>query len=285
MNTQKGEPRKIHVILSRVWLVTIAVVVLLIALIQIVYGQAGRADRSTVITNARNGQTDSLPVLVKDINSGTLASSPSYLVVANKTVYFAADDGLHGNELWKSSGSLTDTLLVMDIYTGTTGSNPVNLINVQGVLFFVANDGIHGSELWRSDGTVTGTHMVKDIYTGTIGSDPRELMSAEDTLFFVADDGVHGQSTYGFRGYTVWRSDGTPEGTVMVGGFRYYETPYYLTEVKGTLFFNSDGPYGSESYKSNGTPGSVVLVKDIRPGYCWIGNFYDLCSSSPKALT
>src|SRR4051812_28875939 len=43
--------------------------------------------------------------------------------------------------------------------------------------------------------------------------------------------------------------------------------PGELTNVNGTLFFTaSDGPYGIELWKSDGTPGGTVMVCDIVPG-------------------
>jgi hypothetical protein len=39
-------------------------------------------------------------VLFKDINPGTMASSPFALANTGGKVYFQADDGAHGIELW-----------------------------------------------------------------------------------------------------------------------------------------------------------------------------------------
>ena len=78
------------------------------------------------------------------------------------TLFFAASDGIHGSELWKTDGTASGTVLVKDIDPGSAGSNVKGIVNVNGTLYFSANDGTHGTELWkvRADGSVV---MVDDI--------------------------------------------------------------------------------------------------------------------------
>src|SRR5262249_16008119 len=113
--------------------------------------------------------------LVRDINLGG-DSTPQGLTDVNGTLFFAANDGVHGTELWKSDGTLTGTVMVKDINVGALGSAPQNdvypngsgyfpLAAVNGAVYFMATDGTHGYELWRSDGTDAGTVQVTDLYT------------------------------------------------------------------------------------------------------------------------
>ena len=99
----------------------------------------------------------------KDINpSGD--SKPTNFTDVGATLYFTADDGTHGRELWKSDSG-GGTAMVADINAGGD-SNPRALTNINGTLYFVADDGSSGAELWKSDGSGAGTVRVADINTG-----------------------------------------------------------------------------------------------------------------------
>jgi ELWxxDGT repeat protein len=210
--------------------------------------------------------------LLKDIGQGSVSGSPSFLTDINGTLFFAADDGINGRELWKSDGTSAGTILLKDVSSGINESFLNSFINVNGTLFFVADDGINGKELWKSDGTSAGTILVKDVAAGPIGSDPIGLINVNGTLYFNADDGINGSE--------LWKSDGTSSGTILVkdiisgplGPF-----PESLTNLNGTLFFvANDGSNGVELWKSDGTSLGTIIVKDISPG---INNSY------PSALT
>src|SRR6266576_2726596 len=56
--------------------------------------------------------------MVADVYPGNLSSNPTSLTNVNGTLYFIADDGVHGRELWKSDGTPQGTTLVRDINPG-----------------------------------------------------------------------------------------------------------------------------------------------------------------------
>jgi ELWxxDGT repeat protein len=200
--------------------------------------------------------------LLKDINPGAPSSNICYLTNVSNTLFFAANNGVNGMELWKTDGTEAGTQLVKDINPGSFSSSIGYLIGVHNTLFFVANNGTNGTELWKSDGTTAGTVMVKDIRAGNLGSNPSALADVNGTLFFAADDGV--------KGVELWKSDGTTAGTVMVkdiAPFSGCSYPQSLADVNGTLFFSAtDGVKGMELWKSDGTVAGTVMVQDIWTG-------------------
>ena len=145
-------------------------------------------------------------VMVKNINPGAanMTDFDPLFTNINGTLYFVANDGVHGYELWKSRGTPASTVLVKDI--NAEGNPPstiyyTNLTNVNGRLFFVVDDGIHGQELWVSDGTAGGTQLVKDIFpdgNGAMAGLDAELTAVDNRIFFHANDGVHGDELWAY---------------------------------------------------------------------------------------
>ena len=169
--------------------------------------------------------------LFKDINPGVSDGEPYYLTVCDGLLYFWANDGTHGYELWVSDGTADGTVLVKDINAGAVNSNIRCLTAYNDLLYFRADDGTNGTELWVSDGTADGTTQVKDINVGG-SSSPDFLTVYNGLLYFGANDGVNGEE--------LWVSDGTAAGTTLVddlvagGGSSY---PYSLTVYDGNLYF------------------------------------------------
>jgi len=56
---------------------------------------------STIVVFGAEQRTPASPYLVKDINIATEPSDPMRLVDVGGVLFFVADDGVHGLELWK----------------------------------------------------------------------------------------------------------------------------------------------------------------------------------------
>jgi ELWxxDGT repeat protein len=210
-------------------------------------------------------------VLVKDIRPGFYGSYAGGFTESNGTLFFGADDGIHGGELWKTDGTATGTVMVKDIYAQTPngenrGSNPSQLTDVNGILYFSATDELYTGQLWRSDGTAAGTSMIKQFdppanYPGT--GPVLDLTNVNGTLFFTAVDGANGRE--------LWTSDGTAAGTVRVKDLNPAGVSASILDsvaVGDTFFFSASGDSatGNELWKSDGTTAGTGLVKDIYSG-------------------
>ena len=144
---------------------------------------------------------------VKDINSGVAgaSSSPADLTVSGNQLFFTADDGINGRELWVSDGSV-DSAQLLEIRSGAESSSPTNLTDVGGTLYLSANNGSNGVEPFMSDGTIGGTAMVANLNSGD--SNPNGFVQVGASVYFSAFVTATGRELY--------RTDGTPAGTSLV---------------------------------------------------------------------
>lgn len=205
-------------------------------------------------------------VMVKDIRAGQNSSNPSSLTLINGTLFFTANDGVHGVELWKSDGTESGTKMVKDIRLNNNSEydEPRNLTSYNGKLYFSAKNNTDGYELWTSDGTETGTFMIKNINPIVDrGSDLSDFFVFNDALYFIADDGINGTE--------LWKTDRTESGTKMFKNINPYSTGLnygneFLVLNNQFYFFANNGTNGFELWKSNGTESGTIMVKDIRIG-------------------
>ncbi len=205
--------------------------------------------------------------ILKDIAPGPQNGHQGFLgfrmVSDGAVVYFQANDGVSGSELWRSDGTAAGTQLVADIVPGADSSNPTPVTIFNGIVYFEANDGVHGDELWRSDGTPEGTWLLKDLFPGPDGggrlvSDSTAVLDSQ--MYFTGA---------GPEGAELWRTDGTTEGTVLVADLRpeFGSQPTWIVEINDRLYFAADTlPSGRELWTSDGTAAGTMVAADIIPG-------------------
>src|SRR5687768_1139096 len=126
------------------------------------------------LTAGSVGAGESDAYLVKDLRQGS-NSLPQGLTAVGNRVFFSANDGVKGRELFVSDGTYAGTKRVKDIYTGKGSSNPSELTALGNLLVFIARDGVNGPGIYASDGTAAGTRRLA----------PRRYTCTEES-FFVA---------------------------------------------------------------------------------------------------
>lgn len=109
------------------------------------------------------------PRLVVDLVPGATSSNPVILGPSGRPseLLVAMDDGVRGNELWRTDGTATGTTLVTELVPGPAGATIRSADRDGRECWFVADRG-QGDELWRSDGTASGTTMAFAI--GALGA-------------------------------------------------------------------------------------------------------------------
>ncbi|NEQ27079.1 MAG: hypothetical protein F6K28_50325, partial [Microcoleus sp. SIO2G3] len=237
--------------------------------------------RVNAIDRNEPGGNDPTPPPVTDlfrsINDGRDSSDPTDLLVADNFLYFAADDGVNGRELYRTNGRGNNLTRIDINRTGRgAGSDPRDLVNINGTIYFSATNGVTGRELYRITNTANQATLVQDINPGADDSNPRGLINFNNVLYFAAT---------GVLGRELYRSDGTENGTFRVVDINPgsdSSNPTDFAVVGDRLYFAANnGLNGRELFSSNGTQENVALVADINTSG-GLGN--DAVSSVPTDL-
>lgn len=196
------------------------------------------------------------------LSSGS--SSPENFFQAGSVLFFSADNGIHGKELWWTDGTIAGTDEVVDVMSRTTSSNIGRILVGNSFMAFGAEEAPNGYEVFVSDGTAAGTHITMNVDpTGDGFQD--EFAVNGNWVFFSAYE-----ATYGIE---LWKSDGANTQLVMDIDTTGDSEPYaFATAGAWTYFTAYTSGEGYELWKTDGT--TTAMVKDIAPG---------TSSSYPKA--
>jgi len=194
--------------------------------------------------------------LVKDIGPGGDSANINFLTNLNGALYFFAGNGSEYG-LWTSDGTEEGTVWV----TGLSGSSPaLPPLRIGGTLYFSAVS-INNGELWATDGTAQGTRLVKawGPDTGYPASNPGQLADVGGVLYFNNRTQVDPQQM------TLWRSDGTTDGTVPVA---QSVNMAEIAGLNGLALFAAGDALNYSLVVTDGTPAGTQALRtfDFGPG-------------------
>jgi ELWxxDGT repeat protein len=182
------------------------------------------------------------------------AMEPGFVRVGNTSFFLILNRKGFEAEVWRTDGTLAGTGRALRL------PQPGQLFSFRGSLYLTAVvPGNPNGEraLWRVD---DGKPPLL-LHTLRYGAAP-SFTPLGNQLLFTAEADAHGSE--------LWRTDGTPEGTVLVRDILPGEgssTPTGLTAAGGHVYFAAhDGEHGWELWQSDGTSEGTRMVQDINPG-------------------
>lgn len=191
-----------------------------------------------------------VPRMVADLNDMPAPSTTLVLGKVNGVLLFTHNDGIHGEELWRTDATGSGTSLLSDMTPGRKGSELELIGNAGGYAYF--KKGYYPAELWRTDGTAQGTIRVTSVAQLMFG------VPVGNKLFFADFD-------TSYRASSLWTTDGTPDGTKKVKDLPVLGNGF---AVDGKCFFFSGDSKGVNSiWTSDGTDAGTQKLADFKSDF------------------
>jgi ELWxxDGT repeat protein len=245
-----------------------------------------------VFSTTTPGRSYPTPWSSNGTDSGTVELANTSLVHTSATelefkycfgkVFFGAGNGSdNGIELWETAGTPETTLMRKDLGHTAGGILSFNrshsAVELNGKVIYVGSEGLTGAKLFVTDGTAAGTYKLNDTLGYSLFLDINDgyvplpnFYKAGNYVFFTARN----TST----GYELYRTDGTPAGTIMVkdiapgaaSSLTAVTVPSLnpLCMVYNDIFYfvANDQVHGDELWRSDGSTAGTYMLKDIGPG-------------------
>jgi ELWxxDGT repeat protein len=176
-------------------------------------------------------------------------------------VLFASTDTGFGPGLWKTDGTAGGTKWVSSL-AGEINVAAYGFKVAAGKLFLVKTD-FADHVLWQSDGTAAGTTALGRFRAAWAGDG---AATAGGTFYFTGNDGP-----VGILNYELWKTDGTPQGTVLVADLAGGNgaAPRNITPLGEQVIFAADSTGGANGtgmpdtvWRSDGTAAGTVRLTD-----------------------
>jgi len=189
------------------------------------YAEKGTYGKEPWISDGTSAGT----TILKDVNSGAEGSNSGsfvnefYFTGIGANVYFVADDGVHGAEIWETDGTEAGTTILKDILEGDKGSYIQYLENTGTQLIFGAENANFGRELWEYTPTLEYANIT---------SHPTDaiICEGENTSFSITADNA---TSY------QWQVNNGTGFTDISGGIYSGETTNTLTLNTVTEDYNA----------------------------------------------
>ncbi len=209
--------------------------------------------------------TPGATALIQNINA-TGSSNPRFLTNYNDTIlYFVANDGTNGDELYRTNGTATGAALVTDLTTTGTGSTVFNgIYNVGGKIYAIAK--ANGAASWSLYAVNATGSLASSI--GTLANNVTATLvggAAGADLFIAGNNGVSDNRLFRLNSATNAVTQLFTTTQNAFGG----TSP--LAYANGFVYFASaDVPAGSELWQAditaNVASGGGTRVADINSG-------------------
>jgi ELWxxDGT repeat protein len=164
-----------------------------------------------------------------EIWPGPEGSLPSFRATEDE-LYIAADDGVHGRELWHIEDG--QPALLIDLNPGPASAD-VRLLASTGPLFFAGDDGT-GSRLWRNEGSVAVPVAGTDGLSVGSGFTYTEFPYINGRLVFAAYRPEYGSEPWLIEGDSARILADMAPGPAS-------SSPRWFYAVGGMVYFNSGG--------------------------------------------
>ena len=203
------------------------------------------------------------------------SSFPRELVAFGSQLYFVANDGLNGFELWSINdlGEESSLTRISNLLDNKRSSSPEELTIAGDSLYFTANDGKKNRKLYQFNDNLSEPKAVENS-----GLNPRNLSEVDGQLFYSAesDEGRELWSVTGSKAERV-QDINSGSGSSSPGNFTTITRKIKGEKQKILYFTADDGKRGievwSKNLKKDGTPAKRVTDLEAGP-----------ISSDPRSL-